>query len=213
MRLRTVGGGNWKRAENSSETSADSDQRELLIRWTAAEQAIKRAEILSNLISVPAINELRHAGRRVADALGEKDEFKRKVFLSDANRFCRRAELDALDAQIVYLLATYQGVPSRRLSDQRSRYYKRLHGLLADLMRVQIERREIGEPNHSSFARIVPLLDEATELHLSLLSDRVSDQRNAKFGRVLRWIAVVAGALAVSVAGGLLPELISRLGL
>lgn len=195
----------------------DKIHQELRLRWDAAEEAIKRAEVLRNLISVPAIAELRYAGRRVVDALGEKDKNKRRQLFSDACRICERAQFDALDAQVVYLLSTYKDVPSRRLREPNLAKFRQLHSLLSELMRAQFERRTGGRADDYTIERIVPLLNEATELHLNLLPDlmatRATDQRTALAGAALRWVAIALGALAISAFGAKLLGLVFGSGL
>ena len=180
-------------------------QRELVLKWNAAEEAIKRAEVLSHLICLPAINELRYAGRRVLDAIGQVDQVTQKQFFDDAHRLCERAQIDALDAQVVYLLSTYKDTPPRRLSEQQLEEYRKLQSVLTELMRAQIRRREPKRDDDESINLLLPLISKATELHLSLLPDlmsaRASELRTANLGETLRWTVAAAAAVAVSALG------------
>ena len=70
--------------------------------WNRAEEDIKIAELVCNKIVIPAIKELRYAGRRTIDALnciqrgGTADEVK--TLFEEARFDCHRARHDAIDA-------------------------------------------------------------------------------------------------------------------
>lgn len=72
--------------------------------WDAAEGDIKVAEQVCQKVVAPAINELRYAGRRLADALtkicanGSDDQIR--ALLQDAKFDCHRARHDAIDAAL-----------------------------------------------------------------------------------------------------------------
>ena len=72
--------------------------------WNAAEESIKRSEQIALDLSIPAISELRYAGRRVIDALdiahNDGTEEKIKAVLEDARFCCHRARHDAIDAAL-----------------------------------------------------------------------------------------------------------------
>ena len=78
---------------------------EIQNEWNKAEEAIKRAEQIALDVSIPAITELRYAGRRIVDALtlatGTGDnEDKVLAHLEDARFCCHRAQHDAIDAAL-----------------------------------------------------------------------------------------------------------------
>jgi hypothetical protein len=76
--------------------------RDIAKEWNKAESAIKRSEQIAGDVSIPAISELRYAGRRMIDALdaahhnGNEDRIK--ALLEDARFCCHRAQHDAIDA-------------------------------------------------------------------------------------------------------------------
>lgn len=75
--------------------------QDILREWNKAEKSIKLAEQLDNRVAIAAINELRYAGRRLVEALGEAQVVaseKRTALLNDALFFCHRARHDAIDA-------------------------------------------------------------------------------------------------------------------
>lgn len=72
--------------------------------WDNAEKVIKLAEQVTADVVIPAVQELRYAGRRLIDALnadacGEPPECVR-AFIEDARFSCHRARHDAIDAAI-----------------------------------------------------------------------------------------------------------------
>lgn len=76
---------------------------EIQLEWNKAEEAIKRSEQIVTDVSIPAISELRYAGRRIIDAMtlagSEGDHSDRiKAHLEDARFCCHRAQHDAIDA-------------------------------------------------------------------------------------------------------------------
>lgn len=70
--------------------------------WNKAEENIKLAEQVCSKVVMPAIKELRYAGRRIVDALYymngvECDDNRVKDLLNDAKFDCLRARHDAID--------------------------------------------------------------------------------------------------------------------
>ncbi len=72
----------------------------VLDEWNKAENAIKKAEQVNGEVINPAVYELRYAGRRLVEALAEKDNDPDKAIklLGDAHFDCCRARHDAIDA-------------------------------------------------------------------------------------------------------------------
>ena len=72
--------------------------------WNAAEESIKRSEQIALDVSIPAISELRYAGRRLVDAMdiAQNGGNAQKVtaVLEDARFCCHRARHDAVDAAL-----------------------------------------------------------------------------------------------------------------
>jgi len=74
----------------------------IAVEWNTAEEDVKVAEQVCNDIVIPAIKELRYAGRRVVDALakmhaGDPPDAIEDL-LRDARFDCHRARHDAIDA-------------------------------------------------------------------------------------------------------------------
>lgn len=84
--------------------------RDIAKEWNKAESAIKRSEQIAGDVSIPAISELRYAGRRMIDALdaahhGGNDDKIRALF-EDARFCCHRAQHDAIDAAMFLIPAS-----------------------------------------------------------------------------------------------------------
>ena len=78
---------------------------EILDEWDKAEEALKQTEMVSGEVCIPAINELRYAGRRLVDALRHRDENPGKAhdLLRNARFDCHRARHDAVDAATAFM--------------------------------------------------------------------------------------------------------------
>lgn len=68
--------------------------------WNKAEKAIKIAENIDGEVVIPAVFELRYAGRRLVEAhkIKSTDPEGSLALLRDAKFFCHRARHDAIDA-------------------------------------------------------------------------------------------------------------------
>lgn len=69
-------------------------------KWNKAEECIKAAEQVNHEVVLPAIKELRYAGRRIVEAINliQKDNDEAHKRLQDAEYDCHRAHHDAVDA-------------------------------------------------------------------------------------------------------------------
>lgn len=76
----------------------------ILDEWNKAEQDIKLAEQICNLVVTPAIKELRYGGRRIVEALTKiaagAPDGDVTALLQDAKFDCHRARHDAIDAGV-----------------------------------------------------------------------------------------------------------------
>lgn len=77
--------------------------QEIQKEWNKAEESIKRSEQVALEVAIPAISELRYAGRRIVDALtlmnsASPQNDRILALLEDARFCCHRAQHDAIDA-------------------------------------------------------------------------------------------------------------------
>ena len=90
----------------------------LLDHWSSIEASIKQAELVNGFVPVPAINELRYAGRQLIRAfrlLGDPkadDEYVKAV--NNAEQYLINADHDVTDATVVFI--------GRRVSELNRRY-------------------------------------------------------------------------------------------
>jgi hypothetical protein len=78
---------------------------EIVVEWNEAERAIKLAELSADNVVLPAIVELRYAGRRLVEFLslylsGDADTQRSASLLSDTLHNVARAKQDAIDAMV-----------------------------------------------------------------------------------------------------------------
>ena len=83
-----------------AEQDFDAFLEMIALEWNKAEKAIKIAENVSGEVAIPAIFELRYAGRRLIDALAARASNPDEALslLRDAKFDCHRARHDAIDA-------------------------------------------------------------------------------------------------------------------
>lgn len=86
-------------------TPAQTSNIEAIVTlFDAAERKIKAVELLTNNLSIPAINELRYVGYHLARACSEEDEQEANSHLEKAKGHCKRAIYDAHEIGILYML-------------------------------------------------------------------------------------------------------------
>ena len=79
--------------------------QEILTLYDKAESAIKKIQFINGVgLNIPAINELRYAGRHVLDGFLLADPQKANDEFLQAKDHCRRAILDAYEMGILYIL-------------------------------------------------------------------------------------------------------------
>ena len=84
--------------------------------WNKSEEAIKAAEQVNGRVILPAVKELRYAGRRIVEAIhligaGDDDEAAKR--LQDAEFNCYRARHDAIDAATAKIAIDLEAAASR----------------------------------------------------------------------------------------------------
>lgn len=103
--------------------------------WDLAETAVKRCEQVANDAVIPAINELRYAGRRIIDALNAAqtpgNEAKVAAYLEDARFNCHRARHDAMDAALDVIARDFDNLTKRLGYDAVTRAFPGFSDLYA----------------------------------------------------------------------------------
>ncbi len=79
----------------------------LLARWEDIEHSIKRAELLQGQITLPAINELRYAGRHIIRAISQHRKTDNTNTYEDAlvcaEQYLNNADNDIIDSVVMYI--------------------------------------------------------------------------------------------------------------
>lgn len=104
--------------------------------WDLAEESIKRCEQVARGAIIPAIKELRYAGRRIVDALnkGHKggNEQEMRALLEDARFNCHRARHDAMDAALDVMAMDFDNLTKRLGYDAVIQAYPDFQSLYRD---------------------------------------------------------------------------------
>ncbi len=111
---------------------------ELMKLYHRAESALKRAEQASDSLVIPAVNELRYAGRHIVDALCPKESGKEpKVELNEAKTHIERAIYDSVEVSAVYYLGkirnfqeTYSTIPITEHLPEYKDYIRKYYEIL-----------------------------------------------------------------------------------
>lgn len=110
--------------------------RDIQKEWNKAEAAIKQSEQVALAVSIPAITELRYAGRRLVDALdlahNNGDDEKIRALLEDARFCCHRAQHDAIDAAIAKIGIDLDDLTSKLGFEAVIQSYPEFRDLYAD---------------------------------------------------------------------------------
>lgn len=130
--------------------------KEISQRWNRCERLLKTTERLRDEVNLPAINELRYAGRRIADCLAilvsdnlsAEDQQRAQALLRESYHFCMRAEHDCVDSVVLYvhtLIKKYDDLYDRdmlRQSCPRLAAYQAKKRQINDLIISSREERE-----------------------------------------------------------------------
>jgi hypothetical protein len=104
--------------------------------WDLAEEGIKRCEQVSRGAIIPAIKELRYAGRRIVDALNKAHkggtEQEVRALLEDARFNCHRARHDAMDAALDIMALDFDNLTKRLGYDAVIQAYPEFQSLYRD---------------------------------------------------------------------------------
>ncbi|MBI1197264.1 MAG: hypothetical protein GC203_05320 [Phenylobacterium sp.] len=93
----------------------DEESKQILANsvafWNGTEKVLKEAEQLRGELVVPAVSELRYAGRKLVDftqsRLANEDMAESKKHIYDYEQCCIRARHDAVDSAVMYMKIYY----------------------------------------------------------------------------------------------------------
>ena len=196
--------------------------------WDHAEADIKRAEQVCSEVVMPAVNELRYAGRRVIDAIvlprDTSDQSKVSALFSDAQFFCQRARHDAIDASVAYMVSNIENMlvtVGPLIIMQCFSELPKLRVGLAGVQKNIVESRKDRENRAQIYKTISEcdfesLVDAHTELALSeglmiqvaeeQKKARADEQRKSRRDRAFGWAGIAFGVIGT---GGVVATLIA----
>ncbi|MFC6789613.1 hypothetical protein ACFQE0_08285 [Methylobacterium komagatae] len=96
----------------------DNRLEAILVRWDNVEASIKSAELFQGKVTVPAINELRYAGRQIIRAisqsrnLADRDVYDKALY--NAEQCLTNADHDIADSLVMFI--------GRRIDDLNARF-------------------------------------------------------------------------------------------
>lgn len=173
--------------------------------WNAAEKAVKRAEQLVGSAVIPAIFELRYAGRRMIEAQcllrenTQESNDKALKRLQDASYNCQRAAHDAMDASVatisIHLRDLEKKLSPKKIVKAFPKYPDLLNALDAVQLRIQAAR-ENREERNDIYAN---LGEEEFELLEVIYREFKKSPNVLKIARHSRWFALTGWILAVLI--------------
>lgn len=178
--------------------------------WDRSEGTIKTAEQAVGEAVIPALKELRYAGRRLADAIlliGQPTRKKELAdLLADAHFNCHRARHDAIDAATDAMLRRIDTAIDMLGDDVVSQYFPEALSLAARLTEIQ-ERIAFSRKDRDNRDAIYAAIEgiDLLEIHSDFKKFIYSRPRMMKAAARRRWgrfWGVVAVVVSLLVAAG-----------
>ncbi|MDT0506659.1 hypothetical protein [Novosphingobium sp. MMS21-SN21R] len=177
--------------------------REIAKEWNKAESAIKRSEQVVGDLSIPAISELRYAGRRLIDALDaahhDGNSARIQGLLEDARFCCHRAQHDAIDAALAKIGIDLDSMTSKLGFDAILHAYPDFRTLYTDFVQA---RQKVAESRENREDRN-GIYDALTAIDMPRIIDSYSNLKAvlpmAKRAAVQRKLGGVVGAISLLV--------------
>lgn len=171
----------------------------LLADWNRAEQAIKHAELARSDIVMSAIIELRHAGRRVVEAIASESDSERTALLEEARLYCQRATQDALDAEALYWIALFD----RQRRSVPDAFAQELQGLIIKISHEISQSREDRSLRTARYESIANELSRIASIARNVELKSEEGNRLTVFGSFSsHWIDVIALVLGFALSVG-----------
>lgn len=203
-----------------SSPNLDQDQQarisELLARWNGVQGRLKRAEQISQFAVVPAINELRYAGRMLVAALARTSPSEENGIPSlddaivTASQYITNAEHDISDALIYFYQKKADDLNHRYGAETIRRAYPQYADLLASLKaarKLVIQSRGDISKRRENYQKLVEITDKITDDYFALVDAEVlfglevdHYQARIKFWKVMFGLALVGAVVATTLA-------------
>lgn len=188
--------------------------RKITTDWDIVERQLKQAELLQGEVVIAAVNELRYAGRRLADAhhygtvdpevIGKtEDELSALVVvaLTDTEQYCQRAHHDAVDSQI-FFLGGYIDLLEARVGPETLvvaiPHYLQKRRVLQDISKIIVESRGDRQNRASYYQQVAEdLLPDLLDLYWTLKSSEAIVFKMKRRGQIMFWSGIAGWALAI----------------
>ena len=155
---------------------------ELLERWNVVQGRLKRAEQISQFAVVPAINELRYAGRMLVAALAKPEPNEENGIptvdyaITTASQYITNAEHDIEDALIYFYQKKADDLNHRYGAETIRREYPKYSDLLNNLKLARnlviVSRGDISK-RKENYEKIVKITDSITDEYFSLVDAEI----------------------------------------
>lgn len=181
--------------------------------WDAAERDIARADQVASGISIPAVNELRFAGRHLVTAAAAQTDKLQAESLDKAKAHCLRARHEALELAAIAIATSISHYQKLAGNPSTSEQVAALNSTITPVMKVFLERR--GPSRADLTDETVELLDKAISIHVKLipaLAQAEAEQLQAnRLGKIIRWLSAAGFAVAAGAASSSLLQSIQAL--
>ena len=194
----------------------DEESKDILNKsvpfWNDTERVLKQSEQLSGKLVVPAVSELRYAGRKLVDftlsRLNDEDINESKKHIFDYEQCCIRARHDAVDAAVMYMKTYYMHMINEFGIDVVTSSYK-YHAELRKAIKVVEERVLISreerhkridlyaEINDGCLTDLIGKFHELVDSEEVIIGVRGAKDREHKLAVIGIWFGFVGVTLAI----------------
>jgi len=180
--------------------------------WNKAEEDIKFAELVCSDVVIPAVKELRYAGRRIVDAVqsmsidgGEEDA---KSYLNDAKFDCYRARHDSIDVATAKMAKDIEVMVTKIKYEAILKAYPSFPELYSELgiVRTKIAKsrgkrqdRELvySAIENTDFPKLVERFQKLRACEPMMINLAKADRREKLIGRILTVISIIIAIIAL----------------
>lgn len=188
--------------------SADALIAEIKREWDKAEEVVKLAELVCEDVIIPAVAELRYAGRRLVDALNGqatgKTEGEVIALVEDARFCCFRSRHDAIDAALGRMALEIDVLANAMGYDVVHNSYP---DFVAYVQRLTSARRQIaisrGDRNNREAiyeSLVATDFSKLVDDHLALKTSETTMRIIVDRKRLTIWLGIIA-SLAIAIPG------------
>ena len=209
----------WKTPANMAINSVLTDAEfiakiaALCDEWNRAEEWIKRGETICRNVLAPSINEMRYAGRRIADACearGRGDHGAAEAYIGDALQDLIRARHDVIDAIVGFISDSANDCRLRLGADNLQKHFPE-YGALFGLLKTMLDTIALSRAERAGRNKIyetmmrddLPRLQEmyrAMEESLPAIQENIKKESRKNLYVILFGIAgIIIGVAGITI--------------